>query len=224
MFLTEGVSGRRLMAEADWARVIKQLGDIRERRIPGYTKLGDFLQRGLAISVSEIVRVATRYENLRNRVRDHLSRIRTELAGRQTQRIVELMTSYENLSIKSADCLTELRENNIRTNQILMEVRYQSWKQTQFLRNADVLLLLGGTYYVRGLLDKWIDGMGIKTDKGFMGFTVEVILVFGIFGLLATVRWKGDSGYKYLKVYWRTLSKGVRGWRRRSKARKARDK
>ena len=78
LFISEGVLGRRLSAEAEWARVQKQVTHIREKRVTGYATLTDFLERGLATTVADVVRFAAgRYENLRNRVRDHLSSMRT---------------------------------------------------------------------------------------------------------------------------------------------------
>ena len=84
-YVTEGVLAARRGAEGDWQRVRRQVTDIRERRLTGYARLSDFLERGLAVSVLEIGKVADRYETLTVRIRDLMSTIRTELSKFRTE-------------------------------------------------------------------------------------------------------------------------------------------
>ena len=84
MYVPEGISACRRAVAGDWQRVKQQVADIRERRLTGYAQLSDFLERGLAVSVMEITRIADRYEHLMNRTNELMLTIRTEMSGQES--------------------------------------------------------------------------------------------------------------------------------------------
>jgi len=98
MFISEGVTGRRRAAEGDWERVKKQVNDIRERRVAGYAQLGEFLERGLAVAVLDISRVADQYENLLERIRDLLSALRTRSAGDTSHEVLAAVNRIQRVT------------------------------------------------------------------------------------------------------------------------------
>jgi hypothetical protein len=224
LFVSEGVVGRKLAAEADWSRIRKQVSDIREKRVTGYATLEDFLERGLAVAVADISRLGSRYDNLRNRVRDHLSRMRTELSQRQTDDIKgligvtgallrdmrqlsiengevtaatkELLGQARNEITKSAGLLDDMKEVLNKSAQLagtsealLKVVIGESKKQTLLLRGADFLVLFGGTYYVRSLLDRILPLAGVRFDEGRLGVLGELSIIVSIFVALWIGRW-----------------------------------
>jgi uncharacterized membrane-anchored protein len=146
MFITEGVLGRGRAAEADWDRVKRQVSDIREGRLGGYATLGDFLERGLAVHILEIKRISGRYENLLTRIRDHMSTIRTDLTGTQALKISNFMSHTEKLT----NNLSEQAVENVKLSRGLDR---QARRQTRLLKGADLLIGVGGTYYLTGLLE-----------------------------------------------------------------------
>lgn len=174
MYVTEGVTGRRVSAISDFDRVRKQVDDIRENRIHGYAMLRDFIERGIAISVSDIERLADRYENLRIRIRDHLSMIRTSLSGDQAEETTALMT-------KSSDLL----EASKRLHEKIVR---RSDHQVRLLSAADILIIIGGGYYVYSAL-KGVYGNFLSYLNLEKGSTVSelAILTFS-FGTVYVVK------------------------------------
>lgn len=156
----------RVRAMQEWKRVQKQVSDIREQRVASYASLTDFLERGLAASVADVARFAGRYENLRNRVRDHLSRMRTELSVRHMADIVDLLNSSRSLASTSEE--------------LLRGVGTQATQQTRFLRNADLLVVIGAIYYTRSLLEKVLERYGYQAGTGWPAVFRELAIVAGL--------------------------------------------
>lgn len=199
MFISDGVLGRRLSSEAEWRRVQKQVSDIREKRVASYASLTDFLERGLAASVADISRFAGRYENLRNRVRDHLSRMRTEASMERMDDILDLLNSNRLLAKTSEDLLHGVRHE-------LKQSKAFARKQTRFLRNADILIVIGTTYYLRNLLGEVLEPAGYVAGKGWPAVFQEL----GIIALLASIVVLGkkyaDRGFAALGRWFRGLA------------------
>jgi uncharacterized membrane-anchored protein len=173
-FISDGVLGRRLSSEAEWGRVQKQVADIREKRVGSYASLTDFLDRGLAASVSDISRFAGRYENLRNRVRDHLSRMRTEVTMDRMEEIGRLLKANKDLALTS--------------EKLLSGVEAQATQQTGFLRNAEILVVIGAIYYTRSLLEIMIG----KSGAGLHALIEEVGIIIGLIFLILIVKRYAD--------------------------------
>jgi hypothetical protein len=209
LFISEGVLGRRLSAEAEWARVRKQVTDIREKRVAGYATLTDFLERGLAATVSDIVRFAGRYENLRNRVRDHLSSIRTRISVSNSTAIVNMLEANQALAKDSEQLLRSVKEEMVQNkalanNSMLLLQKVGDWgeKQTAFLSSADTLIFIGAVYYVATWLHQLLRAGGHTVSVGWWGVAEELAIVVAVVILVAVVRIYLDALKAKLKSVW----------------------
>jgi hypothetical protein len=162
-FITEGVSGRNSAAQSDWEMVGKQVVDIRETRLPGHALLGEFLERGVAVSMLELSQTTARYENLVSRISSHLSTIRTLLAHARSASLAKVLNASVDVLKGSQDqykLQTTLLEQ---TNKLLEATRAHSDEQTALLRAADLLVWLGGTYYFWSLTkDVMVGAFGLE--------------------------------------------------------------
>lgn len=167
-FITEGVAARRRAIEADWHLVRRQVADIRERRISGYAQLGDFLNRGLALSVIEAGIVADRYENLLQRIRDYTSILRTKLMNSFERTVAALLKNQQG----AADALA--RSMNYQVNLLLA---------------ADILVVAGGVYYVTSMAEKL---MGKSFELNVIPVFLSAFFAVVIFHFLYTGRFFFD--------------------------------
>jgi uncharacterized membrane-anchored protein len=188
MFISDGVLGRRLSSEAEWRRVQKQVEDIREKHVANYASLTDFLDRGLAASVSDISRFAGRYENLRNRVRDHLSRMRTEVSMDRMTDIRDLLKANQELASNS--------------EKLLRGVEAQATQQTGFLRNAEILVVIGAIYYARSLLEKVLQSYGYQAGTGWPAVFRELAIVAILTVITLVVKSYADVIIVCFKGWW----------------------
>jgi Protein of unknown function (DUF3422) len=225
MFISEGVAGRGRAVESDWDRVKRQLSDIREGRLRGFATLEDFLNRGLAVHVLEMSRIADRYENLLTRIRDHMSTIRTDLTGIQALEITNFMATFKAIAQhteKLTDKLTTLTTENVRLAQTLssqteelkkqsMEHTSQAREHTTLLKGADLLVWIGSTVYLAGLFDDlrpqpfedWIQ------SYGWYAKAIERVALDVISGLLVA--------RLYLLLTGRSILAGLRSIRTENK-------
>jgi hypothetical protein len=210
MFITEGVSGRKSAALGDWVVVKKQITDIRESRLPSHAQLGDFLERGLGLSILEIEQIADRYENLIHRISSHMSTIQTELVGVHTSNLAQVMNNFEDLLRETGrqsrqqtsilgEAETLLRETqNLSMRQIGLLDKQTEFldRQTELLNAADLLVWLGGTYYiwmlVQDIANKALDDIG-----NVFGYERLSDSVFSKIGLILVI-----LGIVFVLVYW----------------------
>jgi hypothetical protein len=96
LFLVYGIRGRYLSTEASLRQIRERITDIRQKRIPGFPLLGEFIERRVADSIRDITYMSQRYDYLRERMHDAYNRVRTQLNSIQTTQMVEfLKTSAE---------------------------------------------------------------------------------------------------------------------------------
>lgn len=182
MFITEGVAGRKSAAHGDWLVVQKQIADIREHRLPGHAQLQDFLERGLGQSILEIQQIADRYENLMHRISSHMSTIRTWLAGAHTKNNTVILEKFGNLFEDQKELLEDQRNFLNR--------------QVELLSAADLLVWLGGTYYLWRMIK---DIVNVALDRAGEYYGIEHLSdwVVSEIGLLAV-----SLGVVFVLVYW----------------------
>lgn len=212
IFITEGVLGRKRAIEAGWENIKRQVSDVREGRIGGYAMLGDFLERGLALSILDVGRVADRYDNLLTRIRDHLSTIRTDLTATHALKITETMKSYlrialdtENLTTKLTTQTANLISQTNETIKLTGVLEKQAREHTKLLTGADLLVWVGSTYYITGLLDDLLfKPFGDWTGNWHLG--VRLISILAAFAFVAFAYWKltGRAIWASLRLHRRT--------------------
>ena len=205
MFISEGVLGRRLSSEAEWKRVQKQVSDIREERVANYATLTDFLERGLAAAVADIARFAGRYENLRNRVRDHMSRMRTELSAENTAQIVHVLDSSRKLGVASEQLLRGVG-NEVKQSKALAR------QQTKFLRNADILVVIGAVYYLRNLLNEVLKRSGYEAGTGWPAVFQELGLIAGLVVIVVVTKLYAHRVFRSIARSFRQIYNRVHGY------------
>src|SRR5262249_17002079 len=84
LFVTYGVRGRMLSGRAFFEQIRERTNDIRQTRIAGYPRLGDYLERRVAQGIRDVERVAERYDYLRGRVQAYYNGARTKVNSSET--------------------------------------------------------------------------------------------------------------------------------------------
>lgn len=216
MFITEGVSGRKGAAIADWVVVQKQVADIRESRLSGHAQLGNFLERGLGLSILEIGQIVDRYENLIHRIGSHMSMIRTQLVSVHTTNIAAIMNNFENLLRENEYQIKQQTNILIQSADLLKQAEKLSrtqieflGRQTELLSVADLLVWLGGTYYLwslsRDAANVALDRVGSGIGYEHLSETLFAKICLPLFVL----------GIVFVLVYW--FKQGLRNFAQRTK-------